>query len=415
MDATPSTYYEVWSLGQSNLVARPGERWHYSNVGYKILGLILEQVLERPYREIIQEFILHRLDMHQTSPVITHDSRHQLAIGYDYLYDDRPPYASQPLVPARWIETDSGDGAIAASAEDLARFVRMLMSRGRGPRQHVLSEDSFALMTQRISQIGPVHYYGYGLTTLDQAGHQLIQHRGGMPGYFAAICADMDAGIGVAVLSTGPGGDPISIAQFVLAAARAGAASTPLPSIPPAGDRTWVANAAEYAGRYTGASRSFTIEDVSPQLALVFDDQRIILEPRGLDQFYANHPAFDRLLLCFGRDRHRVVEAGWGSEWFRHERWSGPTSWQVPAMWAAYPGHYRSYGPFLSNVRVVLRKDQLRLIYPWGDERVLLPEGDATFQVDEPVPMRIQFDTVVVGKALRVRLADAEYYRFFTS
>jgi hypothetical protein len=86
----------------------------------------------------------------------------------------------------------------------------------------------------------------------------------------------------------------------------------------------------------------------------------------------------------------------------------------LDAEWTAYAGHYRPYSLFLSNLRIVLRKGEPRLIYPWGDERVLVPEGGARFQTDETVPVRLEFDEVVAGKSLCVRMAGAPYYRFFT-
>ena len=47
------------------------------------------------------------------------------------LYDDRPARRGDPWVPAAWLETGTGDGALAGTMEDLAAFVRALLNGGR--------------------------------------------------------------------------------------------------------------------------------------------------------------------------------------------------------------------------------------------------------------------------------------------
>jgi CubicO group peptidase (beta-lactamase class C family) len=40
IDATPEPSSQVWALRTLRPSAPPGSRWHYSNVGYKALGLV---------------------------------------------------------------------------------------------------------------------------------------------------------------------------------------------------------------------------------------------------------------------------------------------------------------------------------------------------------------------------------------
>ena len=44
IDGTPEAAFQVWSLRDLPTRSAPGERFHYSNVGYKALGLVLEAV-----------------------------------------------------------------------------------------------------------------------------------------------------------------------------------------------------------------------------------------------------------------------------------------------------------------------------------------------------------------------------------
>ncbi len=108
-------------------------------------------------------------------------------------------------MPALWSEYGAGDGCQASTAEDMATYLRMLMHRGSGSIGRVISEESFALMTQHVihTQLWGGAYYGYGLTMGEVDGHAYLGHGGSTPGYVSTIIADMDDGLGVVVLVNG--------------------------------------------------------------------------------------------------------------------------------------------------------------------------------------------------------------------
>jgi hypothetical protein len=120
--------------------------------------------------------------------------------------------------------------------------------------------------------------------------------------------------------------------------------------------------------------------------------------------------------LRFGRQADRVVEAFFGPDWYINERYTGPHTFEYPKEWEAYPGHYRSYNPWLPNFRIVLRKGQLALIDAGGEEKRLMPRDDGQFRVgeEEHSPERIRFDAIVDRQALRANYSGCDYYRAFT-
>ncbi len=422
-EASAEARFEVWALRETETGSRPGSRFYYSNVGYKVVGLVLEALLGRSYGEIIQERILRPLGMTSTEPTITHKTRPRLAVGYTTLYDDRPPHPSQRLVPATWLETGTADGSIAATAADMALYLRMLMNRGQGSGGRVLSEDGFRLMTQRVIEIpekerelgmGKSHY-GYGLDISEDRDHTLIGHTGGMVGYQAAILADLTDGLGVVVLSNGPG-EFAQIASYALLLLRAAHHGEALPPAPPPPETTRCENAGDYAGTFSAGDRSFTLAPAGEGLIMGWCGERIVLEQRGEDRFYVPHPGMDRFLLQFRRADGQVVEAFHGPDWYVSGHYRGPTGFEHPAEWAAYPGHYRSHNPWYSNFRVALRKGELVLIEPWGYEKALVQRGDGLFQVGDDAcsPERLRFDTLLDGRAVRANLSGCDYYRTFT-
>jgi D-alanyl-D-alanine carboxypeptidase len=419
-DFSTDAHYEVWALRYTQATTPPGTHFYYSNVGYKALGLVLEEVLGQSYGAIIQEQILDPLGMDATEPVITHDTRKRLAVGYESFYDDRPAHRGHPLIPATWLETGTADGSIAATAADMAAYVRLLLNRGRGSGQRILPEPSFRLMTQHVIELPEEDEeygdsYGYGLNMGEEDGHTIIGHDGGMVGFYASLLADLDDGLGVVVLTNGPG-EPNKIAQFALKLLRAAYYDQELPALPPAPEPTRINSATDFAGEYRGESGAFALSSLGEQLVMDYGGDRLSLELCGEDRFYVPHPDFSRFPLCFGREQGQVVEAFHGPDWYINERYTGPAGFEFPQPWAAYPGHYRSHNPWNTNFRVISRKGKLLLVEPDGDEEVLVQLGDGVFRVgaDERIPERLCFDPVLGGQALHANLSGCDFYRTFT-
>mgnify|MGYP000089751315 CR=1 FL=1 len=411
--------YAVWALRNTEAGAPPGVYFHYSNDGYKTLGLVLEEVLGQPCGQVVQQRLLDPLGMASTEPVITHSTRCRLAVGYEPFYDDRPLARGGALAPATWLETATGDGSIASTPADMAVYLRMLLNRGRGPRGRLLSEAGFALLTQpaiAMAEEGEERdtFYGYGLDVRCCDGRTVIGHGGGMVGYRAHVLADLTDGLGAVALINGPG-EPKEVAQFALTLLSAARRGRELPPLPPL-DPQRVERAAEYTGLYCGAAGSLRLVAEGERLFLEHGSERVPLELRGTDRFYADHPAWARFLLRCGRQEGRVVEVFHGPDWYAGERYTGPTAFEHPPQWAAYTGHYRSYNPWYSNFRILLRKGALVLVEPWGEEEPLTALEDGSFRVgaDERSPERLRFDTVVNGQAVHANLSGGDYYRTFT-
>jgi len=421
-------HYEVWALRETEVTTPPGTYYHYSNTGYKTLGVVLEDLLGQPYGDIIQTRILDPLGMTATEPIVTNETRKRLAVGYEGFYDDRPPPPGRPLAPATWLEHAEGAGSIASTPADMATYLRMLINRGQGPDGSILSEESFELMTQPVIEAkeeGKGSFYGYGLEIYERDGHTYISHGGGMVGYYAYILVDMDDGLGIVVLLNGPGGrSDEKISMFGLKLLGAALHDQELPDVPPT-DLGKIDNAADYTGAYRAgpehvrrvASGQLTLVTEEERLMLYYGDERVTLEQRGPDCFYVDHPDFALFLLYFGREQGEVVEAFHGPDWYTNERYTGPKTFDHPQEWDAYPGHYRSHNPWLSNFRIILRKGALVLVNSSGDEEPLTLLGTGVFRVgeDDRSPERIRFDAIINGRALRANLSTGECYRTFTT
>lgn len=412
-DVSPDQRYENWALREVSAAA-PGSRVRYSNVGYRVLGQILEAVTGQRYEEMVTQRILQPLGMHDTRAVIDNAMRHRQAVAYINFYDDRPWRPEHGFAPAPWFETNSADGCIAGTAADLATYLRMLLNQGAYPGGRLLSPESFARLTASHATF-PWGEYGYGLVVGERNGRAFIGHEGGMVGFIAAMFGDIPSGLGVVMFTNSPQ-DMAGIASYVLATMIAARAGDPLPELPAAPEIDLTA----YTGRYGTAHERVHVEVVANQLVLTWGDVRLPLEPQGVapepDRFLATESGYDRFAFHFQRDDDGgITGLAHGPHWFPAEGSTSPTTFETPAAWAAYPGHYRSHNPWNPDIRVVLRQGELWLANIWGEDR-LIPDGEG-FVVDaEPEgPERFVFDTIVDGQAWRVGSPGGEtYYRFFT-
>jgi hypothetical protein len=235
-----------------------------------------------------------------------------------------------------------------------------------------------------------------------------------MVGYYASIVGDMVSGVGAVSLINSPGNSS-QFTRYAVRLLRAAREGRDLPE-PEITDKTRVPNAEEYAGEYLSPVGSLRFVAEGDRLLLRYEGLSVVLDQRDDDTFFVRHPDFAMFLLRFGRHDGQIAEVFHGPAWFVHGRYKGPVKFDIPAEWAAYPGHYRSHNPWMSSFRVVLRKGALALIHASGDEDALVSLGGARFRIgdDERSAERLSFDTIVEGEALRANYSGGDYYRFFT-
>ena len=350
IDGTTEATFQVWRLRDLAPGSEPGRRFHYSNVGYKTLGLVVEAIEGRPYPDVLRRRVLDPLGMSESEPAITNDIRTRLAVGYEPARDDRAWSEGDPLLPATWVESRTADGAIASTATDMAIFARMLLRAGELPRPgagRLISAESFAAMTAPVRAIGDKGY-GLGIYSREFDGRRYISHTGGMIGYIAGLWCDPEAGLGAVVLQNGPGHGPNMLARRIIQ----------------------VVHAAQ-EGRDPAAALAANLAALAAGGAVAATSST---EAATLDS-----AADPTLLAIAGTFRS-------------HDPWT--TNFQIVL---------RGHVPWLCFHST-----------PDGfeDEQPLLPFGRGSFRVgDDPLgPERLRFDTVIDGHATRARLSGWDYY-----
>ena len=146
---------------QTRLVAPPGQRFIYSDLGFVVLGKIVEKVTGQSLSHFAQKQIFSPLTMASTSFLPRPDVKHNIApterlreggMLRGHVHD---PLASK-------LGGVAGDAGLFSTARDLARFCQMLLQRGSLDGVAVLHPDSVALMTSPQSPEGKLDIRGFG-------------------------------------------------------------------------------------------------------------------------------------------------------------------------------------------------------------------------------------------------------------
>jgi CubicO group peptidase (beta-lactamase class C family) len=392
----------------------PGERFHYNNMAYSLLGYLAWTLDGRELPQIFRERIFEPLGMSQSAPAIDFDMRDRMPRSYQPFRSDRPYPRHGELCEAPSIVSTSGAGCIAATARDMGAYVQMIANRGLGPQRNLISAESFELFAKRhikAEEFGPTASYGYGIAVDELDGNALLRHTGGMVSFMSALQIDIAAGIGgFASVNAQQGYRPNDVVKYGLQLMRARVEKRKSPA-PPAPDSEFeIPNAADYVGVFAGEHGKLEFVREGTKLFLVRGSKRMQLQRLGTpDQFHVGDPQLARFPLIFGRKNADgpAVELSCGPAWYMTDAYDGPRQFQVPEPWRSYVGHYRSEDPWIGSLRVFILKGRLLL-----DGTPLDPDGELFRLRDEPSNTEwIRFGEIVNGKCMRLKYSGVDLWR----
>jgi CubicO group peptidase (beta-lactamase class C family) len=166
------------TLEQAELVLPSGARFHYSNLAYALLGIVVERVSGMPYKEYVQERLFAPAGLTRVS------------------FEPEPPaakgYLAQPYADGVWdtvgVETGAwaSAGQLWGTAADICRWGAFLAD----PDEAVLASSSAEEM-RTVQAIGDherwLSGYGLGLGLRRDGERILAGHAGSMPGFIAQL------------------------------------------------------------------------------------------------------------------------------------------------------------------------------------------------------------------------------------
>jgi len=209
-ERTPGGDWAALLATRPQLRFRPGERFHYSNVGYAALGELVGRLRRVPWDEAVRDNLLEPLGMARTT---TRPER-LAAAGWgvhpraDLLHVE-PEHDAGAMAPA---------GQLWSTVADLQRWAAFLAGRTEG----LLGPQSLAEMCLPIAVNDTpgapwTAAHGLGFQVWNAEGTRFAGHGGSMPGFLAGLRVNRDTGDGCVVLANATSGMSPTLSGDLLA------------------------------------------------------------------------------------------------------------------------------------------------------------------------------------------------------
>jgi D-alanyl-D-alanine carboxypeptidase len=171
------------------ILSAPGEKWSYSNIGYYILGLILEKVSGQSYEDFLRQRIFKPLGMDDTRRMSRSEIIHRRASGYTW---ENGVLKNAKYTSVTWAYSEGG---LVSSVSDMARATVGLFE------DKLLKKATLNSMWQpyRLND-GSSAAYGMGWNVGSDPKRRQIYHSGNKPGFASIIRHYPDESLTVVVL-----------------------------------------------------------------------------------------------------------------------------------------------------------------------------------------------------------------------
>ncbi len=199
----------------SELKFEPGDHAEYSNIGYMVLGAVIEKVTGISYEDYIRQNILRPLEMDRTDFLYLKSMEPDEAAGAHPLVNFMTPllpFVSRSFIRETgtdhlWMErvyTDQTPSTgLIGSVTDAAKLVAAYLNGGVFNGQRILSQQSISTMTYegqiKAKKEDSLDYHRQGICwqIYGKSGRWVVTHDGGGPGFSTKIQLYPDEKLGI--------------------------------------------------------------------------------------------------------------------------------------------------------------------------------------------------------------------------
>lgn len=368
-------------LNQTQLAARPGIVGLYSNIGYSLLGQVIDKVSGQPYPDYVAAHILRPLGMRRSGFITDAGLPAPTRLYYP---DGRltPPFELR----------DQPAGGLYTDVDDLALYAQGMMDAWNGRRPDLLDQASaramFSLQNGDIRV--ETNNKGLGWFMFREGDRFAMYHSGSTVFSNAALLLIPQQDVAAIILVNTVGGDGLAqdFAFKVLEDHGLKPASIrPAPHLPPIDPAATLVTPpdsvlAGTAGDYAQKNRFLTVTRIGDDLALTRDETPLLLRPMSDGGFQPFERGADGALTPLAGQRYRFTEVGPYRVLF-HQTSDRETQLgyrvevaPLSSAWIARLGTYRHFGYQMPGPEQILaarieridgRLPMLRLTYNTGD------------------------------------------------
>ena len=203
---------ELMALVRADAKRPPGELFAYSNLGYGLLGAVIEAVTGRPYADAVRQQIVEPLGLTRTAGTYRPDRADDYARGYSGL---AASLRREPIDVRDTGALDAATGVTSTATDLVAYFTAHTLGDTR-----LLTDRSKRLMQRTANLTDPRKAdgtgYGLGMAVESFGDHRTVGHGGGFPGHITRTLVDPEDGLVVSVLTNAIDGPAALLAAGVL-------------------------------------------------------------------------------------------------------------------------------------------------------------------------------------------------------
>ena len=190
------------------VITEPNTICRYSNIGYNLLGYIVEKVSGITYEEYVEEKILKPLNMSNSLVRLKNSD-----IAKGYIYNDEK-YSELPFS----YQYTSGSSGIITTVKDMENFIMANLNDGKFQNNNILKPKTLSLMHEKqFSNSDALEGMGFGFIRSYRNGQEIIKHEGGLPsGYTTTLFLIPKENLGIYVATNSLSGLPFDFEEDFL-------------------------------------------------------------------------------------------------------------------------------------------------------------------------------------------------------
>lgn len=171
----------------------PNEFWKYSNLGYVLLGLVIEKVSGNPYKQYIGENIYKKLGIKYTSTDFNKQTQEELATGHGIEF----PNNTRKVFPHVSANSMASATGFVSNVSDLCVFLSAFF---KGDSRLLSEKSKRELKKIQWKRKGEDIDQALGFQVWKMDGRKVYSHTGGFAGFKSVVALDLARSIAIMVL-----------------------------------------------------------------------------------------------------------------------------------------------------------------------------------------------------------------------
>ena len=169
----------------------PGSTWMYSNLGFGLVGKILERITGNSYEDLVKNHICHALDMKNTGIDVFEPSKNGLATGYSFR-GKQSDYWNVPAIEAA--------ASLRSTTSDMLKFLKVSLGLSKTKLSPVFEYCQNTKITPKIpasmklftKSVGiSLSAFRLGWFVFPQENVDVLGHDGGTQGFSSFMCMNL--------------------------------------------------------------------------------------------------------------------------------------------------------------------------------------------------------------------------------